>query len=203
MAISSTTVHCDEVKLCIYCGAEFYRHQCAARYYFNRKRFCSPSCAAHGSKRHDTLADRLMAKIIKDESGCWLWTGHKTAAGYGALGFQRKQKYAHRSSYEVFCGPIPKGLNVCHSCDVPACINPSHLFLGTQQENMADMVRKKRRSKSNNISGSTHHQAKLTEAQIVEIRASPKKQRDIALEYGLAQSTVGAIRTRKTWGHVA
>lgn len=88
---------------------------------------------------------RFWAKVEKGP-GCWLWTGAKNSRGYGqtASGLKGKSKLAHRASYEHFYGPIPDGLYVLHRCDVPHCVNPQHLFVGTAADNMQDAVRKGR-----------------------------------------------------------
>lgn len=85
------------------------------------------------------------------ECGCWIWTSYEDSKGYGVLSVNRKALKAHRVAYELYVGPIPKGLFVCHRCDVglplgsgSLCVNPDHLFLGTQQDNMSDRVRKDR-----------------------------------------------------------
>lgn len=78
-------------------------------------------------------------------SGCWLWTGDTLHNGYGRYGdIGKRTMRAHRYSYEKFVGPIPKGMFVCHSCDVPACVNPDHLWIGTAEQNMKDMINKGR-----------------------------------------------------------
>jgi len=93
----------------------------------------------------ETIRERLLYNIeIITESGCWLWVGSLTTGGYGNLSVNYKNKPCHRLSYTEFVGEIPEGMLVCHRCDVPSCINPNHLFLGTYQDNMDDMVKKGR-----------------------------------------------------------
>jgi len=96
---------------------------------------------------------RFWAKVAKTEDGCWNWTASKRHKGYGAFCYYRDdgtlvQGRAHRYSWEIHNGDIPDGMFVLHSCDNPACVNPDHLFLGTNQDNVDDMMRKGR-----NVSG--------------------------------------------------
>lgn len=90
------------------------------------------------------------------ETGCWLWTGSRVNDNYGCANIDYKQLLAHRLSYELHHGPIPDGQKVCHSCDTPLCVNPSHLFLGTQKENLEDMTQKGRRKAVPGFLGRSH-----------------------------------------------
>jgi len=82
--------------------------------------------------------------VVNEDTGCWLWDKHKGPKGYGHMSYAGKQYAAHRLSYELASGTHPKDMFVCHKCDTPACVNPDHLFLGTHDDNMKDMVSKGR-----------------------------------------------------------
>lgn len=89
------------------------------------------------------LQNRIIEHSIPvSESGCWIWEKGCNSQGYGALYVNKKMNLAHRISYEIFIGLIPDGLLVCHKCDIKVCVNPNHLFIGTQKDNMQDHVKK-------------------------------------------------------------
>lgn len=156
--------------------------------------------------------DRLMDHVEFDTNGgCWLWSG---PAGTGGR-YELRAKFvveigtpddlAYRVAYRLLVGPIPPGLSLCHRCDQPLCINPAHLFLGTQADNVADMWRKGRGDRSglrNHLPGSAHPQAVLREADIVAIRRDARSHRDVARDYGVSKTSISYIRLRKTWRHV-
>ncbi len=137
-----------------------------------------------------------------DKSGsCWIWQARKDIDGYGIFPFEKKERKAHRFAFEQLNGAIPKGMFVCHSCDNPSCVNPAHLFLGTLQDNHKDMMNKGRQGHGRHP-GSTNPSAKLTEQQVLEIRALPGPNRKIAEVYGVAKCTIDDIRARNTWRHI-
>jgi hypothetical protein len=132
-------------------------------------------------------------------TGCWLWSGCKKNRheSYGVLRVCGRSTMAHRFSYELHRSPIPDGMLVCHTCDVQACVNPDHLFLGTPADNTSDMVSKQRQAK-----GRRNGRAKITANEVREIRRSRETSADLARRYGLGRSTVREIRDREIWKHV-
>lgn len=132
-------------------------------------------------------------------TGCWLWTGNKFNTGYGCVSRDRTSMLAHRVSWTEANGPIPPDAQVCHRCDTPLCVNPEHLFLGTRQDNMDDMVRKNRSQ-----FGSAKTCAKLTEETVPEFLAEcartsvPKAAR----KFGLCKSAGYKVVNGESWVRV-
>lgn len=135
------------------------------------------------------------------ESGCWLWIGDATKSGYGVMW---GRQYAHRYSYAKFRGSIPTGMHVLHRCDVPCCVNPDHLFLGTQIDNNNDKMTKGR-ARGGSMKGESHPGHKLVADQVLEIRrlvAVGNTQTGVAKKFGITQGQVWQIISRRHWKHV-
>ncbi len=136
---------------------------------------------------------RFLAKVKIVESGCHEWQAGKNWQGYGKLWFRGTCSYpAHRASYALFIGEIPKGGNVLHRCDNMKCVNPKHLFLGTQADNVADMDAKKRRGTKSQL---TYRDA----AKIRKMVADRYSQEEVAEKFGIHQTTVSRIALGKTF----
>jgi hypothetical protein len=145
--------------------------------------------------------DRFEDKIIRiPEAGCWLWMAYVGKDGYGHFSWAtRTSRLAHRAAWEIFCGPIPDGLDILHRCDVRCCVNPHHLFLGTDVDNAKDSVQKGRRAA---FVGVDNPSVKLSVEQVLAIRSSTISQKEAAKKYGVCQATISWIRTGKHWTHI-
>ena len=134
-------------------------------------------------------------------TGCWLWLGYCDKDGYGHFSVDRSVAPvgAHRVSYEFYRGPVPRHLLVLHKCDVPACVNPDHLFVGTQKKNIADMYRKGRGPRRK---GEMNPRARLSDEDIRAIRLSAENQNALARRFGVTQSNISRIKSMKNWTHV-
>jgi len=145
--------------------------------------------------------DRLNAKSIIEDGGCWLWQGSKTHNGYGEIRIGSVNERVHRYSYRAHKGEIPKGIFVLHTCDKRNCWNPDHLFLGTPADNTADMMGKSRHT-AHPRPGEANGNALVTDDMVRAIRQDSRRIVDIAAEYGIHFTTVSDIRRRKSWRHV-
>ena len=140
---------------------------------------------------------RFQQKIQRNPvSGCWEWTGSLTTGGYAQLRVGKRKVAAHRFSYELHIGKIPKGLSVCHKCDNPKCVNPFHLFLGTHKDNMADCTRKKRRL------GERNANAKLNVSNVQEIKTSRLNASELGRRFGVTKEAIYAVRSGRNWPNV-
>lgn len=148
------------------------------------------------------MDERFWSKV--DKSGdCWEWIACKTKAGYGQYSVNGSREYTHRLSWEYKYGPITSGIFVCHKCDNPACINPEHLFLGTQKDNMGDCHAKGRGSKPPIHYGESHPMSKLTEEEVIRIRSfSHLGPPGVGKLFGISRQLAGAVLKRQIWKHI-
>jgi len=167
------------------------------------------------------LKRRFVSKLkINSTNSCWEWLGSRLQRGYGRIGLNGKMITAHRASWLIYRGEIPRGKFVCHKCDNPPCVNPDHLFITTHKENMMDMVSKQRWSKkpktakqiesarklmmklSQSQRGKKKAWSKLNKFQVLKIRASNEVQKKIAQRYGVAQTLISQIKSGKIWKEI-
>lgn len=184
------------------------------------------SCGVSVNKRTETLIARNKARVESDidyinnrvykcsETSCWRWIGSIGTDGYGKAKRLGKTIRAHRLVYSVFCGEIPAGHFVCHSCDNPLCVNPEHLWVGTHTENELDKTIKGRRSPSPSVShpesllrGERHHKSKLT-ADLVEkiyllgIENIPAEMIKKQLSLNIDKTSIQRIVSGTSWRHL-
>lgn len=178
------------------------------------KRYCTRRC--HDSDVDARFLSRFWSKVRKGD-GCWEWTAQLTLSGYGHFKLKTGKKVrAHRVSWEISHGVIPTGLFVCHVCDNRKCVRPDHLFLGTTDDNMADMVTKGRSPRGEKHMSRTSPQAvcrgekagmsKLTEKDVIEIRSlyAGKKGdlKTLGERFGVTSANIRSIVSGKTWRHL-
>ena len=175
------------------------------------------------------LQQKILDKAVPvTEAGCWIWTGAVRPGGYGNVGWRGKTLSAHRASYFAFNGIISKGFQVNHKCDVKCCVNPEHLYLGDQKQNMLDMDMRGRRvtssrrrennpmfgkrhsdhakekqsqAKIGKYVGSKHHRATITEdiARFVFSMKGVKTAKQLSLDAGVSFHVIRNIWSKKTW----
>lgn len=148
-----------------------------------------------------TLRERFESNYEADPvSGCWLWTASTGSHGYGQIGNAAKMLLAHRVAWEFRVGPIPAGAFLCHRCDVRRCVNPAHLFVGSQTDNMRDA-----KAKGRTCRGQSRPLAKLNEEDvrlIRRLRVDGLGMLTIARRFGVAKATVQDVIAGRSWSHV-
>jgi len=192
------------VRTCQRCGKDFLKKR--SQLPKGKRDFCSANCyfESGAGPARKTLLERFTPHLsAPNANGCILWQGATTPNGYGVIGSGghfANNIPAHRAAWEFANGPIPAGLFVCHHCDVRACVNPDHLFLGTQADNLQDMAKKNRRK------GERQPNHKLTDIQVREIRKLYAQggisELQLAQQFGVTPSNIHAILKRGTWTHI-
>lgn len=181
------------INICLYCSNEFQTLKTEIKR--GKGKFCSRACANKFNPKKSISLKNLLYKNISslsNESGCWLYT-KLIMKGYGHINIGGKKIPAHRISYEIHHGKIPESMYVCHKCDVRACINPDHLFIGNHLDNMLDKVLKGRAA------------VKLNFEQVVQIKNlinAGVSDLNISKKYCVNRQTINKIRLNKLWKHV-
>lgn len=179
---------------CVECKQPFTRKPWEVRR--GRTKFCSRTC----SDKHEKPLDKKFWAHVNKTDSCWLWTGILNNKGYGVSRYKMHTYLAHRMSYVMENGPIPDGLIVLHICDVPSCIKPAHLRLGTQKDNMAECAAKDR-----SCFGERNGHSKLTPESVREMRleyAEGTTLAELSRKYKVDRMTITSAIRRKTWKRV-
>jgi DNA-binding transcriptional regulator YiaG len=169
-----------------------------------------PNLKSLGGSKPKSHAERFDASYMPEPiSGCWLWLGEEQGSnGYGRIKVNGKAMQAHKYSYQRYIGAVPNGMLVCHHCDNPACVNPYHLFLGTNKDNSDDKVRKNRQAKGKQLAeaqsknrprGEKIWNSKLTIDQVNQIRSIDMSQRKLAKMFGVSQPLISKIKRKEMW----
>ena len=182
------------VKTCLVCGAIFEKDGRYSWAYFSKQRFCSARCSGvHNSKtmKRVTKSEKFWRHVDeRDFSKCWPWQGPRDSAGYGQANWQGRILRAHALSLDLSGRPVPKGMHSCHTCDNKSCVNPAHLYVGTPAQNSRDAV----------LAGS--HAKKLCKSDVIEIRASSLGAKSLSELYGVSETMIYQIKSRKKWKHI-
>ena len=146
-----------------------------------------------------SIAERMDAKVMPvTECGCHIWLGATGGhMGYGHIKVNGRVENTHRVSWELYRGKVPDGMNVLHTCDIPTCVNPDHLFIGDHRANMDD-----KKSKRRAPHGSKHHKRVVSEKEVIEIRSSAASVSELAARFSLGYGTVWQIKNQKRWKYV-
>lgn len=149
---------------------------------------------------------RFWNKVNKTNT-CWLWTAAKNNKGYGVFRIKGKNVYSHRLSYLIPNGYLPDDKIIMHACDTPLCVNPAHLIIGTQADNIADMIAKKRGKKSpEKTRGEKNGHSILTEEKVKEIRDTYAEggvtHKELGIRHGVSSSTIAYTISRRLWKYV-
>lgn len=202
-------------QVCKTCGGSFRprardTHYCTRECYLNR-----PT---------DITGARIWSRVLETDKGCWEWQGARDSKGYGRVSYLGRPQTVSRVAWELVNGPIPDGMEVCHTCDNPPCINPAHLWIGTRSDNQRDSVNKKRNRAATHperyqrgkdsfsakyperlARGEKHGNARLKTQDVHEIRqryANGESVSSLARAYNINWSTVDRVVKRKWWKHV-
>lgn len=186
-----------DVRSCAHCGCGMRPRNREGQSNFGRRRFCSISCL--GQSQAAQRVERFWTRVDKrgaDE--CWPWLGRRTERGYGEFSTSDKTHRAHRLALAFSGTSVPDDMLVMHSCDNRACCNPAHLSLGTYADNNHDMMKKGR----DRVVGEKHPRARLTVAQVKEIKFGRRSCRSLAKEFGIHFMHAWHIRRGDAWKSV-
>ncbi len=177
-----------------------------SKHYQRFKKHGDPNRADWKKLEGENFEEKLKLNSIEDENGCWIWQGAQNKSGYGSVNIGGgKTAQAHRLAFKLWCGELPDEFFVCHHCDQPLCVNPNHLFLGTNQDNIDDKMYKGR-AYTGVHKGVLNAMSKLTNEQVKWIKylclKKGESQANVARLYEINKQTVNDIVNNKKWTHI-
>lgn len=181
--------------ICPNCGSAFHPWRGREK----TSKSCSIACDRPRHTQAMTYTHQDFLKQVNISSECWEWVGTINARGYGLFHFNKKSIRAHRYSFSSYRGSIPMGLFVCHVCDNRRCVRPSHLWVGTHNDNMKDMAQKGRANTRPKVHSEAHPLSKITKEIARNIREDKRSGRKIAAEYSVSKSLVHGIKKGTHW----
>ena len=186
---------------CAHCLNEFDRGYRISAARAARPQYCSSECriAERRLQSEHALAISFWGRTVRQSNGCLHWGGRLDQNGYGRVDFEGKPRLAHRIAYKLAYGEDPGDMYVCHSCDNPTCVEPQHLWLGSQSDNMSDASAKGRLNSFRGV-GSQVGTAKITEQQAREIKFGVEPATELARRFQITKEAIYAIRKGKNWG---
>lgn len=190
-----------KAKVCANCGGTFHRDVRNTYAYWEKAKFCSRKCTGEYNTKRAAVTRKPMSVAFEEKvtktDGCWEWKGLFGVDGYPLLPWARKMYRANRVSVLLSGREIGKGQLACHTCDNPKCVNPDHLFVGTNMDNVRDAI-----SKGRHVHGAMTPLAKLTEDEAKAIKSSNEKSSVLADRYGISVGSVNNILASRTWKHL-
>ncbi len=157
-------------------------------------------------KKYNGVVERFFSKVCYGFSDCWFWNGYIDEIGYGRFGKYEGENKAHRVSWKLHKGDIPDGMKVLHKCDIRNCVNPDHLFLGTQKENVRDMFSKGRHHSSRAGKGEKNHMSKLTSEKVIQMRNIYSKGgisfENLSKQFNISAMTAYRAVSKQSWSHI-
>lgn len=177
-----------------------------SKHYQRYKKYGDPNKVYWKRLEGETIEEKLKANYFENENGCWIWKGGKNSRGYGSINIgNRKTAQVHRIAFKLWKGELPDDLFVCHHCDEPLCINPDHLFLGTNQDNIDDKMFKGRAYTGVHL-GEKNESSILTDEKVKEIKKlllqKKKYQSEIAKQFKVSKQCITDIKLEHRWKHI-
>ena len=169
---------------------------------FGHTKSCGCLSSINRFEYDEDMKKKLLSHIDIKENGCWEWNRSRHKQGYGHFGYKMKTLLAHRVSWMIFKGELSHDIYVCHKCDNPPCVNPDHLFLGTNRDNIIDSIEKGRKDPPK---GEKNGSSQLSEENVIEIRRLyeiGENQKSLAKKFKTTRGHIGNIVHRRCWKHL-